>query len=60
MKNMAAASWSRDREKKMVQRKKSKIHKVMHFQTSQQDVPTSFHHNDGTETSMLRETFLCY
>jgi hypothetical protein len=23
----------------MVQRKKSKIHKVMHFQTSQQDVP---------------------
>lgn len=38
MKNMVATSWSRDKEKKMVQRKKSKIHKVMHCQTSQQDV----------------------
>jgi hypothetical protein len=41
MKNMVATSWSRDKEKKMVQRKKSKIHKVMHCQTSQQDVRPS-------------------
>jgi hypothetical protein len=34
MKNMVATSWSRDKEKKMVQRKKSKIHKVMHSNQS--------------------------
>jgi hypothetical protein len=37
MVNMKAVSWSRDRDRRMVQRKKSKIHKVMHCQTSKRD-----------------------
>jgi transposase len=31
---MVAKSWSRDRDKVLVERKKSKIHKIMHCKTS--------------------------
>jgi hypothetical protein len=41
--NMKAVSWSRDRDRRMVQRKKSKIHKVMHCQTSV-GTPSDHHH----------------
>ena len=34
MENMAAKSWKRGRDKVLVERKKSKIHKVMHCKTS--------------------------
>jgi hypothetical protein len=30
MENMAAKSWTRDRDKVLVERKKSKIQKIMH------------------------------
>jgi hypothetical protein len=39
MENMKAKSWSRNRENEMIEKKSSKIHKVMHCQNSHPDAP---------------------